>query len=220
MTKFDGRKEFSILPCVLDAGIPDQQSTLGVNQGVNLCFELAPGWRISGASQVQLDARQGQSFAKVYCFILHLELFIYDGLVKSPLVSDLGVIKPFDTLVPFNTRCSEHPIFPAVAASDFLRDHHQLNAGTELETEIQGPVKIWTVKGTETKAFSSIYQLVNPPSATRILPVMKLDASLPRNSTVEAISCVSPSRFWGVISVMTLKRSCFSYAGLVISVSI
>ena len=25
--------------------------------------------------------------------------------------SDLGVIKPFDTLVPFNTRRSEHPIF-------------------------------------------------------------------------------------------------------------
>ena len=74
MTKFDGRKEFAILPCVLDAGIPDQQSTLGVNQVVNLCFELAPGWRISGSSQVQLDARQGQSFAKVYCFILHLEL--------------------------------------------------------------------------------------------------------------------------------------------------
>jgi hypothetical protein len=38
--------------------------------------------------------------------------------------SGLGVIKPFDTLVPFNTRCSEHPIFPAVDASDFLRDHH------------------------------------------------------------------------------------------------
>ena len=40
---------------------------------------------------------------------------LYDGLVKSPLdgkiQSDLGVIKPFDTLVPFNTRCSEYPIF-------------------------------------------------------------------------------------------------------------
>ena len=59
--------------------------------------------------------------------------------------SDLGVIKPFDTFVPFNTRCSEHPIFSSSWCLWLFTRPSHMTSGIHRLAEIVWIVTPWNL---------------------------------------------------------------------------